>query len=154
MGGVGAAILVVVVEGIMKHAAVKLVRAPSEHALGGRVHERDPPFAVHHEKGFGDILRNRPVDPLAHREGLGASAQLDLRHGGARQRSQHLALLTRNPVRARLVVEHAYRAERQARRGLQKRTGVEAEMRRARDQGIAAEARVLGGVGHDEKMAL
>jgi hypothetical protein len=64
--------------------------------------------------------------------------QLELGHDLAREHLQRQALPIGDPLRARLGVQHADRAERQTVRRLQQRAGVEAQARLTRDQRIAA----------------
>jgi hypothetical protein len=80
--------------------------------------------------------------------GFGAAPQLELRHHLVRQGLQGEALAGAQAMRARMQVEHAQGAQRQAVGRDQLRAGIKTQTRRTRHQRIAGEARVLADVGH------
>ena len=89
------------------------------------------------------------VEPLLGDHVAIAAAPFQFHHHLPRQQRQPLAL-QRGQVIARHGVDDAERTQRLAIAANQRRTGIEADMRRAGDQRIVDEARILGRVGHDE----
>src|SRR3569833_2805973 len=85
-------------------------------------------------------------------EVLEGAAQLELSDHGMAQGLECLVLI--GAEMARLAVDHAQRAERMAVRHRQRRAGVEADVRRLRDERVAGETAIARGVLHDHDLVV
>ena len=81
---------------------------------------------------------------------LDRPTQLELNHHLARQRGERRLLTLVEPLRTRHRIDHAKGAEGEAVLRVQRRAGIEADLRIAGDEGVVAGAGILGQVGNDE----
>jgi hypothetical protein len=100
--------------------------------------------AFHSRLRLGGFLLLRLLPPES-------ATQLEKGHGMARQGLQHPALGGCDI--ARLPIDHANRAEGKALRRAHRRAGIEAHPLCGK-QGVRVEARILGGIRHDQKVLL
>jgi hypothetical protein len=131
--------------------ADRLFFGPAQHPFGALAPFEDRAIEIgRDDREIGGTVDDRALPRLGRRRGMQGAALLELRHDLPREHPD-CAFLHRGQ-RARLVIEHAERAERQAIVGLEQRAGVEADVRIARDERVAIEARILGGIGHHQEI--
>ena len=126
---------------------------PSEDEFGAAVPAGNEPAEI--ERDDGVIRRALEYASMQYLAGLLLAqrlAEFELLYDLA---SQHAKRVDLNVTQAaRDEIDHAHGSERVARLGSQECAGVKAQVRRPRDQRIAVEARILGGVRHDQQVLL